>query len=632
MSEHPYRLRRISAQNFKSIESVDITLRPLTLIVGANSSGKSTLLQAFLAMAQASRASSPEPSFPLNGEYRRFGTYDETHRFEANTATEPMRLAVELAPGPLSESLSAFATSEDDIEGGYIEWELYLVPGKPESRGQAAIARVSIGLYSDEIDHGKRTILMTDLLVEGGDSTASEHDADATNSGAADPAYLDVPGIRVEGSYFGETDGFTELNANTTHVEWRGCKPRVVAIRRELWRTLARRWWDMLELRFPLRFRSPKTSEKALEVTENEAKNIVNVFVKYIRQIEDRKSDASSIARRRLRPTMLVRLTLDRALSELSASLESKPRKKRLVDIDFGAFVSRVDAQLDASNSARSKVVDPIETDWSFLNLASICDNVDAYMGEDVIYLGPLRKAPQVLFDPQVRELELGASGEYTAAILHAYKDRRVVPIGEEALSERIRLESAVNSWLSRFGLAENVLLEDLGRLGIGLQLVPVDNDHHLDLTSVGVGASQILPVIVSCLLCEPGQLVVLEQPELHLHPRLQQQLGEFLLLCARSGRQVLVETHSEHLINRVRRRIAEDVSYGQDPEESEEYVQLLFAEQIDGTTHIRTSGVDFYGGVELAWPSSFFGVGASDAQALLAASLARRERPDTGR
>ena len=59
--------------------------------------------------------------------------------------------------------------------------------------------------------------------------------------------------------------------------------------------------------------------------------------------------------------------------------------------------------------------------------------------------------------------------------------------------------------------------------MGIGLSVTPPGIDREVDLTSVGVGVSQVLPVILLCLLAEPGTLVVLEQPELHLHPKLQQ-------------------------------------------------------------------------------------------------------------
>ena len=187
-----------------------------------------------------------------------------------------------------------------------------------------------------------------------------------------------------------------------------------------------------------------------------------------------------------------------------------------------------------------------------------------SFFDRAVKYLGPLQKAPQVLYDPRLRDLDLGLSGEYTAAVLHANEARRVVPADDRDES-KVSLSSEVNHWLQMFGLASEALLSDRGRLGIGLRITPLDSRQSVDLTSVGVGVNQILPAIVLCLLSEPGDLVILEQPELHLHPALQQQLGDFLLACARSGRQLLVETHSEHLVNRVRRRVADPAGADED-------------------------------------------------------------------
>lgn len=80
-----------------------------------------------------------------------------------------------------------------------------------------------------------------------------------------------------------------------------------------------------------------------------------------------------------------------------------------------------------------------------------------------------------------------------------------------------------------------------------------------MTLSAVGVGVSQVLPVIVQCLVAGPGALVVFEQPELHLHPAALQHLVDFLLACTAWGQNLLVESHSEYLVLRLCRRIAED-------------------------------------------------------------------------
>ena len=93
MINHPYQLRRIELQDFKSVAQASVDLRPLTVVVGANSSGKSTLLQAILAVTQAVRAGTSTAEFPLNGEFVRLGTFDETRNFlTTETQTNRCRL------------------------------------------------------------------------------------------------------------------------------------------------------------------------------------------------------------------------------------------------------------------------------------------------------------------------------------------------------------------------------------------------------------------------------------------------------------------------------------------------------------------------------------------------------------
>ena len=243
------------------------------------------------------------------------------------------------------------------------------------------------------------------------------------------------------------------------------------------------------------------------------------------------------------------------------------------------------------------------------------------FFNDGVRYLGPLREAPHVLYDPGPSKLDLGVGGEYSAAVLHA-QERNWVVMPNDGDGERHRLGDALEFWLREFELADNVKSEDRGRMGIGLSVTPPGLDREVDLTAVGVGVSQILPVVLLCLLAEPGTLVVLEQPELHLHPRLEQKLADFLLACARSGRQLVVETHSEHLVNRLRYRIASDPT-----DTTHDLIGLVFAENRDGITSYREPEINQYGGIGNDWPAGFLDLGAREAQDLVRESLTKRKR-----
>ena len=148
-----------------------------------------------------------------------------------------------------------------------------------------------------------------------------------------------------------------------------------------------------------------------------------------------------------------------------------------------------------------------------------------------------------------------------------------------------------------------------------------------MDLASVGVGVSQVLPVILLCLLSEPADLLILEQPELHLHPALQKRMADFLLVFVRAGRQILVETHSDHLVNQLRYQIAVDQT-----DELQKLVKLVFAEQKDGITTYRESEINEYGGLSEDWPDGFLDISAKSAQDLVRHGLRkwklRKSRP----
>ena len=78
-------------------------------------------------------------------------------------------------------------------------------------------------------------------------------------------------------------------------------------------------------------------------------------------------------------------------------------------------------------------------------------------------------------------------------------------------------------------------------------------------MTELGVGFSQLAPIILLCLTSKPGTTILLEQPELHLHPKVQQKFADFIIEMTEINKlQIILETHSDHMLNRIRRRIAQ--------------------------------------------------------------------------
>lgn len=188
-----------------------------------------------------------------------------------------------------------------------------------------------------------------------------------------------------------------------------------------------------------------------------------------------------------------------------------------------------------------------------------------------------------------------------------------------------MELGAALNIWLSELGLADKAQAKDLGRLGMSLSIAPRGMDKFVDLTAVGVGISQVIPVVLLCLWSKPRSLILIEQPELHLHPAMQLKLADFLLASIRSGRQIVIETHSEHLINRLRRRVADDTT-----NTLSQSIGLLFAEQKDGISQYRATNISDSGGLSQGWPEGFLDVGSNEATEFISEALQRRRQATT--
>ena len=181
-------------------------------------------------------------------------------------------------------------------------------------------------------------------------------------------------------------------------------------------------------------------------------------------------------------------------------------------------------------------------------------------------------------------------------------------------------LNSAVNEWLIYLGVAEDVVTTDAGVYGNRLQVSTDKYGQLHDLTNVGVGVSQVLPIVVMALLAPKGSLLIFEQPELHLHPKVQARLADLFLALALDGKQMILETHSEYLIDRFRLRVALSETDSVRP-----LVNMLFSEKSSGQTNLRFVELNEYGGV-LDWPSDFFEQSQKDVSRILRATAKRRK------
>jgi predicted ATPase len=139
-------------------------------------------------------------------------------------------------------------------------------------------------------------------------------------------------------------------------------------------------------------------------------------------------------------------------------------------------------------------------------------------------------------------------------------------------------------------------------------------------LTDVGFGVSQVLPVITLLQYVPEGSTVILEQPEIHLHPLAQAGLADVIIQAATHRRiQVILESHSEHLLLRLQRRIAEG-------EISSNDVKLYFCDAPKGTSTLTSLDVDLYGSIR-NWPEKFMGDAFGEVATAELTRIERRKR-----
>lgn len=469
-------INELTVGNFKAFGERQIArLAPITLVYGQNSSGKSSLLQGLLLLAQSLSREKEAVTLDARGAHVDLGSF---HSFvHGHDRKLPVTLGLAFTPSP------------DELRRAVV---------RPVPRER----------------HEVELVFAAELAGGGtGAELASLRMRNRTNS-----PQLDCKLIRGSGPSSTDLFGWDDIG---THFDWG----------------------------------SPQDA---------------NSYIDYLRARFD-ASAARNPGRDR-----------DRISPEDWNALEASIRGARFVN--WAGLPSRLILPNREVGRTRNLLVHSVRTIQLF-------EGLSAYLLSflsSLRYLGPLRSHPARHYIVQGGDIvSVGRAGENAPQLLHRHR----------------AIQQQVSEWFRRFEIPYSLTVQEVGDEITGgliaISLKDVRTGTLVAPSDVGFGIGQLLPVLVEGLL-EGSQTIAVEQPEIHLHPRLQAHLADFFIESSRSERQWIIETHSEALILRLQRRIREGNL-------SASEVCVLFVEHGKAGSTISELRLDDRGQFIDEWPGGFF-------------------------
>lgn len=242
-------------------------------------------------------------------------------------------------------------------------------------------------------------------------------------------------------------------------------------------------------------------------------------------------------------------------------------------------------------------------------------------------YIGPLREEPYRRYFYEDEIVEIGNKGENAAYLYLAEKNNLIRDhyfLKKDTIDCFIKkaslsLENALDYWFKLMNI-KNLKPEPANEI-IYLNLNSnLSSGTRVSIADTGFGVSQIFPIVLEGLRMSTGDTLLLEQPEIHLHPNLQMQLADYFIALALSNKKVIVETHSDHIINRLVRRIVEDNKFNLKDKISIYFIKMTKS----GAKSEEISINDSFGITN--WPKDFFDQTAVEQESIIKAGLKKRQ------
>ncbi|RXZ82396.1 DUF3696 domain-containing protein [Paenibacillaceae bacterium] len=266
------------------------------------------------------------------------------------------------------------------------------------------------------------------------------------------------------------------------------------------------------------------------------------------------------------------------------------------------------------SNAVRLTIGNEITNPLSFVieNKEELMNDFEPY--NKLQYLNAERVGPRITSDISSNSIfDVGNKGEFTSHIIYKADLLKYETHDSMRASNLSKFSANCEGWLNIIipGTQLNIsMYEEVNKVTIKYKNEKIKSDEYVP-TATGFGITYVLPIIVAGLLLSSSNnsVLIVENPEAHLHPYGQSKIGQFLALLSSCGVQVIVETHSEHVINGARLQLAKM--------KETDKMAVNFFNSVDSKIEVEKIEVNEHGELE-KWPKGFFDQNKDDLRELL--------------
>lgn len=632
-------LKNFQVNGFKSLllES-PLDLSEISVLCGANSSGKSSVIQAILMLSQSLSSRYRASIISLNGANVRLGSFNDIKNHKKNNGNISISFAID--PAKLISPNFRHTFIDCKLKFGSMNTK----PGDDDIY-HPMITEFSLKLRRNSLEG---EIVESISATRDPEDTSMVQDRGLTSNFLINE--LDILEVeRILREYPDAKILSCEGNAflpNFFKIEYDHSKRKAEATTSAL---LGREVKPSRSIEEEDTAIPGKIIEELKSIIKDEATSL-----SYIENMPD------SVARTLGEMSKKKRSTIEDAWKELASNIalpadtipEYISSKKSISTKEWNEFINQLDAfsRMRLTNIIEKRRAD-IEKKLSSIygvekklakaqsNTLTLSLNIlTSYFSRSIKYLGPLRNEPQPVYSSvgHADPTSVGLKGEYAVAALHINKERIILYPSPPSEADdhkpsnqlkRATLQVACTEWLSHLGIVTEFVTRDKGKLGYSIDVKTAGDDSWHDLTHVGVGVSQVIPIVVMLLLSASGDLLIFEQPELHLHPLVQSRLTDMYWAMTTHGRQCMIETHSEYIINRIRLRIAQTKAT-----EGYNSPLIYFITKDSGSSHFQEVKVNKYGSIQ-NWPEDFFDQSDRETERILMeGALKRKSEKETYR